>query len=304
MDSLTVLGYRLLVWLAPRLPERFGFWFFARLGDIAYLFSTNGRANYQKNLRHVLGDRYAQAEANRITRKAYQNSLKNYFDLFRGHALNETQVYAQLESVEGLEHLDNAIALGKGIAGGSAHFGNFNMFVHLTAVHLHKQHQVVVPVERLKPEAVHEIVTRQRAAQGIELVPSDAAGRVLLKKLRAGAILGLAIDLDPTRTGPIINFFGAPAQLPDGAAVLAVKFNAPLILAFNRRLDNNKCAVVIEPPLELERTGDLQNDARAAVEKIAVRMEYWIRQYPEQWILFSPVWESDKNDSGGNATQK
>jgi KDO2-lipid IV(A) lauroyltransferase len=168
------------------------------------------------------------------------------------------------------------------------------MFVHLTAVHLHKQHQVVVPVERLKPDAVFEIVTRQRAAQGIELVPADVAGRVLLKKLRSGAVLGLAIDLDPTHSGPVVDFFGAPAQLPDGAAVLAVKFNAPLILAFNRRLANNKCAVVIEPPLELERTGDLQADARAAVEKIARRMEFWIRQYPEQWLLFTPVWQQDQ----------
>jgi lauroyl/myristoyl acyltransferase len=297
VDILAVWGYRFAVWVAPRLPERFGFWLFARLGDLAYLFNTNGRANYLKNLKHVIGTDEPQSEYDRITRKAFQNSLKNYFDLFRGHALNEAQVYGQLASVEGLEHLDNAIALGKGIAGGSAHFGNFNMFVHLTAVHLHKQHEVVVPVERLKPEAIHAIVTKQRAAQGIELVPSDAAGRVLLKKLRAGAILGLAIDLDPTRTGPIVNFFGAPAQLPDGAALLSIKFNAPLILAFNRRLDDNKCAVVIEPPLELERTGDLQKDARAAVEKIAARMEFWIRQYPEQWILFSPVWQEDKNDN-------
>ncbi len=295
MDFLTIQGYRFLVWLAPILPERFGFWFFARLGDLAYLFNANGRANYLNNLKHVIGADKPQNEYNRITRKAFQNSLKNYFDLFRGHALTEAQVYGQLASVEGLEHLDNAIALGKGIAGGSAHFGNFNMFVHLTAVYLHKEHEVVVPMERLKPAAVHELVTRQRAAQGIELVPADTAGRVLLKKLRAGAILGLAIDLDPTRTGPIVNFFGAPAQLPDGAAVLAIKYNAPLLLAFNRRLDNNKCAVMIEPPLELERTGDLQKDSRAAVEKIAARMEFWIRQYPEQWLLFNPVWQEERD---------
>jgi KDO2-lipid IV(A) lauroyltransferase len=293
MDPLTVWGYRLAVWLAPRLPQRFGFWIFARIGDLVYLLNSGGRSNYQDNLMHVIGSDQPQSEYNRITRKAFQNSFKNYFDLFRGHALTPEQVYEQLESVQGLEHLDAAVALGKGIAGGSAHFGNFNMFVHLTAVHLHKQHEVVVPVERLKPDAVFEIVSKQRAAQGIELVPSDSAGRTLLKKLKAGAILGLAIDLDPTHTGPTVNFFGAPAQLPDGAAVLAIKFGAPLILAFNRRLENNKCAVVIEPPLELERTGDLQKDSLAAVEKIAARMEYWIRQYPEQWILFTRVWGSE-----------
>jgi len=269
------------VWLVPQLPERFGFWFFARLGDCAYWLGGRARENYQRNLRHVIGSDASPQVYSRITRRAFQNLLKNYYDLFRGHRLTEAQVYAQLESVQGLEHLDAAIARGKGVAGGTAHFGNFNMFVHLTAVYLKRKHEVVVPVERIKPQEVYEIVSRQRAAQGIELVPVDQAARVLIKKLRAGSVLGLAIDLDVTQTGPIVEFFDAPAQLPDGAAALALKYDAPLILGFVRRLDNNKCAVVIEPPLELERTGDLGADTVSGVKKIAGRMEEWFRRYPD-----------------------
>lgn len=282
------------MWLVPQLPERFGYWLFARLGDCAYWLGGQARANYQRNLRHVIGAEASPQDYARITRKAFQNLLKNYYDLFRGHRLTEAQVYAQLESVEGLEYLDAAIARGKGVAGGTAHFGNFNMFVHLTAVYLKGKHEVVVPVERLKPEGVYEIVSRQRAAQGIELVPVDQAARVLIKKLRAGAVLGLAIDLDVTHTGPIVDFFGAPAQLPDGAAALALKYDAPLVLGFVRRLDNNKCAVVIEPPLQLERSGDLAADTIRGVNQIAARMQEWISRYPEQWILLQPIWKADK----------
>ncbi len=294
MDTLIFWLYRFAIWVTPLLPERFGYGLFALFGEIAFYLNTGARRAYMKNLRHVLGADAPPAEYNRITRHALRNLLKNYFDLFRAHRLTEAQVWAQLESVEGLEHLDNAVALGKGVAGGSAHFGNFNMFVSLTALHFKGKHEIIVPVERIKPENVFALVTKQRATQGIELIPSDQAARTILKKLRSGAVLGLAIDLDPTHTGPIVNFFGAPAQLPDGAAALAVKFHAPLILGFIRRLDNNKCTVTIEPPLELERTGDLAQDTRAAVEKIVARMEFWIRQYPEQWIMFSPVWQEDK----------
>ena len=294
MDTLIFWLYRFAIWVTPLLPERFGYGLFALFGEIAFYLNTGARRAYMKNLRHVLGADAPPAEYNRITRHALRNLLKNYFDLFRAHRLTEAQVWAQLESVEGLEHLDNAVALGKGVAGGSAQFGNFNMFVCLTALPFKGKHEIIVPVERIKPENVFALVTKQRATQGIELIPSDQAARTILKKLRSGAVLGLAIDLDPTHTGPIVNFFGAPAQLPDGAAALAVKFHAPLILGFIRRLDNNKCTVTIEPPLELERTGDLAQDTRAAVEKIVARMEFWIRQYPEQWIMFSPVWQEDK----------
>lgn len=294
MDTLTLWLYRFAIWFVPLLPERFGYWLFARGGDIVFYLNTGARRAYEKNLAHIAPADMPRSARARIAQRALRNSMKNYFDLFRSHRLSETQVWAQLDSVVGLEHLDAAIALGKGVAGGSAHFGNFNMFVHLTALHFKNKHEIVVPVERIKPPAVFELVTQQRAAQGIELAPSDTAARLILKKLRAGAVLGLAIDLDPTHSGPIVNFFGAPAQLPDGAAALAVKYNAPLILGFIRRLDNNQCAVTIEPPLELERTGNLSRDTRAAVEKIVERLEFWIRQYPEQWLMFQPVWEEDK----------
>jgi len=290
----TIALYRFAIWFVPLLPERFGYWLFARFGDIAFFLNTNARKTYNKNLKHIIGADAPPSEYNRIARKALQNLLKNYFDLFRGHQLTAEQLYAQVESVEGLEHLDTAIARGKGIVGGSAHFGNFNLFVHLAAVHLKTQHEVVVPVERVRPEHVFELLVKLRAAQGIHIIPVDTAGRTLIKKLREGAILGLAIDLDVTHTGPIVNFFGAPARLPDGAAALAVKYDAPLVLGFIRRLDNNKVAVVVEPPLELESTGDLVQDTLNVVQKIVARMEYWIKKYPEQWILFQPVWEEDR----------
>jgi len=208
--------------------------------------------------------------------------------------MTRARIMEQLQDLTGVEHLEAAIAAGKGIVGGSAHFGNFNLFLHLAASYLEGRSEVIVPVERLQPPRLFDLVCQLRARQGITLVPADAAGRILIKKLRAGAILGLAIDYDVTGTGTLVDFFGAPARLPNGAATLAVKYDAPLILGFIRRLDNNKCCVVIEPPLELERTGDLARDTRAAVEKLTQRMEYWIRQYPEQWLMFQPIWEEDR----------
>jgi KDO2-lipid IV(A) lauroyltransferase len=277
-DWLTITAYRLGIWLAPLLPERFGYWLAARIGDLAYYFRSQARHNFELNLKHVLD---------------LQNSIKNYFDLFRGHQLSAAQVYEQLESVEGLTSLDTALAQGKGLVGGTAHFGNFNMFLHLTAVHLNRTHEIIVPIERIKPAAVFDLVREQRAVQGIQIVPVDTAGRLLLRKLKQGAVVGLAVDLDVTRSGQYVDFFGSPARMPDGAAALAIKYDVPLVLGFIRRLENNKCAVVIEP-VAFERTDDRAKDTTRAVEKIIGRLEDWIRRYPEQWLFFQPAWEGDK----------
>lgn len=280
--------------VAPILPERFGYWIAALLGDLAFILGKEARANYFKNLNHVLGTDTPVRDRRRIARRAFQNSFKNYFDLFRGHRLSESNLRAQTAELVGFEHLERAIAQGKGVVGGSAHFGNFNLFVHLAAVYLKGYCHVIAPNEHLHPERLFELVTRQRAAQGIEIVPVDTAVRALIKALHAGSMVGLALDLDTTNTGIVVDFFGSPARLPDGAVALSLKYQAPLVIGFSRRLDDNRCAVVIEPPVELERTGNLARDTRKGVEILVRRLEEWIRRYPDQWLMFQLIWEEDK----------
>lgn len=292
---LTFWLYRLALWLVPRLPERFGYWLFACIGDLYLYVNSRARQIYFNNLNRILGADARQLERRLIARHAAQNLGKNYFDLFRGHRLSGEQVMAEVQELSGVEHLEAAIAAGKGIVGGSAHFGNFNMFVYLASVYMRDKSPVIVPVERLRPARVFDMLSKLRASQGITVVPADSAGRMIIKKLREGALIGLALDYDVTGSGQIMDFFGAPARLPDGAAALAVKYNVPLIIGFIRRLDNNKCTVVIEPPLEIDRTDDLAHDTRITLSRIIARMEEWIRKYPEQWLMFQPLWEEDKS---------
>ncbi len=291
------MSYWLYLWatlLAPLLPQRLGYWLFARIGDLGYLFARQARSACEKNLAHVLGPEVKPAERRRITRRVFQNSMKNYYDLFRAHRLTTAQLRAQLAEVVGFEHIEAALAQGKGLVAGSAHFGNFNLFLHLTGVYLKEHHDVVIPIERIEPERLYKLVERQRASHGVEVVPVESAARLLIKRLRAGSIIGLALDLDVTHTGPVVDFFGAPAQLPDGAVALALKYHTPLIIGFPRRLADNRTVAIIEPAVQFETTGDLAQDTRKGVEQVAHHMEEWIRRYPDQWVMFQPIWEEDK----------
>jgi lauroyl/myristoyl acyltransferase len=280
--------------LAPLLPEKVGYWFFAMLGQGAYVLGKRARTNYLNNLKHVLGPEVPKNEQERIARRAFENSFKNYFDLFRGRRLSEAQIRGQMSEVIGFEHLQTALRQGKGLVAGSAHFGNFNLFLHLAAVYMKGHCHVIVPNERIHPARLFELVKRQRASQGIEIVPVDTAVRLLIKALHSGSMVGLALDFDTTNSGIIVDFFGSPARLPDGAVTLSLKYHAPLVIGFTRRLGDNRCTVVVEPPIELERTGDPVQDTKLGVEKLAHRLEEWIRRYPDQWLMFQPIWEQDK----------
>lgn len=281
--------FRLAGLICPLLPARVGYWLFARLGDLAFLFFYNRQATYRYNLRRVLGDDASPAQMRAVARRAYQNLLKNYFDLFRAHRMSKAEISQQLAGVQGLEHLENAMKLGKGVIAGSGHFGSWDMVIQLAAVYLNTH--IVVPNERFKPEKLFQYILNLRKSQGIDVVPLDVAPRALIKALRDKQIAGLAYDRDITKSGPFVNFLGRPAQMPDGAVQLALKYGAPVIMGFSVRQPDNRSMVYIEPPLEFEKTGNLQCDIQAGVQKMADVLAKYYRQYPDQWLMFQKIWE-------------
>ena len=281
-------AFRFLGFICPLLPAQLGYWLFARAGDLAFLFAPK-TITYYKNVRRILGDTATDAEINSVAHRAFQNLLKNYFDLFRWHGMSKDKVRAQLAGLHGFEHMENAIKQGKGIIGGSGHFGAWDLILHLTATHLDVR--VVVPNEHIQPEALFQYVLSLRRAQGIDMVPLEVAPRALIKALREKQLAGLAYDRDVTKTGPIVNFLGAPAQMPDGGVQLALKYGAPLILGFSVRQPDNRSVVYVEPALEFEKTGDMARDIQVGVQKIANVLEKYIRQYPDQWLMFQKIWE-------------
>lgn len=268
---------------------RFGYWLFTRLGDLLFLFTAQQQTTYFYNLRRVLGDDATPAQMNVIARRAFHNLLKNYFDLLGGHALSKDRIRARLADLHGFEHIENALKQGKGVIVGSAHFGAWDLVINLAAAYLDAH--VVVPNERLKPEKLFQYILSLRNSHGIEVVPIDVAPRALIKALRAGQIAGFAFDRDITKTGPFVNFLGRPTQMPNGAVQLALKYGAPVIIAFCVRLPDNRSEVFIEPPLQFAKSGDAQRDLREGVQKLADVMERYIRQYPDQWLMFQKIWD-------------
>ena len=281
--------YRVLGFLCPLIPARFGYWLFARFGDLGFWLTARPNSAYVKNIRRVLGEQATPAQLKAVTRRGYQNLVKNYFDLFRAHATTKEKLAKQLAGVQGLEHIENALKQDKGVVAGSGHFGAWDMVIHLTTIYL--QAHVVTPQEHFKPERLFQYILRLRESQGMDMVPIESAPREIIKALRAGHVVGLAYDRDITGSGQVVDFFGAPARLPDGAVQLAFKFGCPVIIGFAIREPDNRVRVTIEPPLQFARTGDLEKDLREGVRKIARVMERYFRQYPDQWLMFQKVWE-------------
>ncbi len=270
----------------PKIPPALGYGLCDWLGGLLYQFYKPGRANIRANLRRVLGAQANQAEIDRRTRATFNYILYNYFDLFRLPALDPSAV-AQLVSVTGWEHVEAALAHGRGLVMVSAHLGNIEVVLYAILL---RGLAITIPVERLEPPELFDYICRLRMSHGLKLIPIDGSLLDLLRTLKRGGVAGLAGDRDITRTGQKVNFFGQPAHLPDGHVRLALKTGAPLVVGFSRRNPDHTYQAYFLPAF-YPPPGDSEAEQIAAgIRFIVAEMEKAIAQHPEQWAVTVPIW--------------
>jgi KDO2-lipid IV(A) lauroyltransferase len=107
---------------------------------------------------------------------------------------------------------------------------------------------------------------------------------------RENRILGILIDQDTDVESVFVEFMGRPAWTPSAAAQMAIKFGAPVIFGYTRRGKDNRHTVVLEGPLPLVRTGNIENDITSNTALFTKKIESVILQHPEQWVWMHRRW--------------
>lgn len=178
--------------------------------------------------------------------------------------------------VVGVEHLERALAAGKGVVLLTAHFTTLEICgVYLTAR---------IPVGCLYREPNNPIVAvpmrrhRERVAS-IAVHFDDLKG--LIRALRAGHAIWYAPDQGKRTPGSeILPFFGVPAITNTATAKIAKMTGAAVVPYFARREPDGSYTLVIHPALENFPTDDLSADA----VRINRLIEDNIRLAPEQYF--------------------
>ena len=281
--------YRLFGWLAPRLPPWVGYRMFERLGTLFYALDRRSREAVYSNLRHVLGAHAAPETLDALVRRVFQNQAYNYFDLFHLPAL-EPQAIEERVILNGWHHLEEAYALGRGVIIVSAHFGNVDVALQILGI---RGLRALVVMEHLQPDALYRYVVRLRGRFGAEIIPVDGALKKMFRTLRDGNFVILTADRDVTHSGEVVEFFGAPARLPDGYARISQRTGAPILPAFTVRLPDHRIRSHIEPPFMPPQTGNREADVRAIMQHVVRVMERYICAYPDQWVMFRPIWSAN-----------
>ena len=290
---LTFGTYRLLGALTGPMPPAMGYGLGRPVSALLLATSPQLRRILTCNLSHVLGPDASEEKVQAMVRQACVNIIKGHYDLFRLSRLSKEEILAMTQVV-GKEHMERALARGKGVIMVSAHLGNVDLLIQIP---LAFGVPMSTPVEHIQPERLFRYTLRLRTSHGLRMFPTGGPMLELYRALKRGEMIGLAADRGIDVSTRKVDFFGEPASLPEGPVRLALRTGAALIPGFGLRLPDNSFQVRIEPPLEIPNTGDRDADIAAGMEMVVDVLEHYISRHPEQWLLAKPVWPMNGCDA-------
>jgi KDO2-lipid IV(A) lauroyltransferase len=242
-----------------------------------------------RNLDDCLGNDTSPRERKGIAKRVFSNVAVSAVEAIWMSRWNTLRDWLRIE-VEGIEHVDAAMAGGRGVVSFSAHFGNWEV---MTAVMAQLGYPVYMVARELKDPRLDSWVRQVREACGIRVIQRGKSPLRLLNVLKEGGTLAILVDLD-TRSGRgvFVDFFGRPAYTPVGPFVLARKTGAALLPVLCYRESLNRLRISFDAPWEVPRSEDAEADIREAAERATRFLEKRIRERPEQWAWFHKRWKT------------
>lgn len=136
----------------------------------------------------------------------------------------------------GWEHVESAIAKGKGIIFLTPHLGCFE----ITSLYYGQFHPITVLFRPPRQDWLMPLINQGRQRGKVSLAPANAQGvKLLLQALKRGEAIGILPDQAPHEgEGEWAPFFGRPAYTMTLASKLAQKSGAQVLMAFGERLSN------------------------------------------------------------------
>jgi KDO2-lipid IV(A) lauroyltransferase len=272
----------LLGLLASALPRRVEVALGRALGRLIFRARLFKRAVIEANVARCL-PRLERASRTALIRRNYEHygillfEYMHFFSPFKDHWRKYVSTAAR---AEGLEHWRKANARGKGVIFFCSHLGCWETGAASIAVEGGVPATIVTTV--LTPRWLHEKITASRASVGMDAAFHPGSMITVLKTLRRGGSVAFMNDqyARPPMGLPVV-FFKTRVDTLSVVGPLAKRTGAAVLPLHTFRAPDGTTVARIEPEFDL---GPDAADAPAATQRVASRVERWVRAHPEQWL--------------------
>lgn len=274
-----------------KLPEPVAVRLGRTIADLAWKRRGEGVRRLERNYARVVPDADP-ARLAALSRAGMRSYLRYWMESFRLPAWSPERIRAGLD-VEGLHHLTDGMAAGRGVVVALPHLANWDLAGAWLTTALGIPFTTVA--ERLKPETLYDRFVAYREGLGMEVLPHSggSAFGTLARRLRDGGLVCLVADRDLSASGVEVDFFGGTARMPAGPAMLAQHTGARLLPVTLWYDDSPVMRGRVHPPVEVPASGTRAERTAVMTQALADAFAAGIAEHPEDWHMLQHLWVED-----------
>ena len=257
------------------------------ISDLLWLTWSSKRRTCIGNMAIIIGGEPTEPKVRKLARGAFHQFGKGIVDFLGFTNIDPSDPIVQSMPMENWDIVEAGLAKGKGVLVATAHFGSTDMG-GITLANRSDNFYAVADV--FYPPYVDDLIRRTRESKGYRLIPATSA-RGIIRALKENALVVVLFDRPmPLDEGVPVTFFGRRTALPAGVAVVARRAGATVVPGYIFRNPDNTFRGHIFPSVSDELTGDKDRDVQMVMQRLADSLEAAIREAPDQWYMFRPMW--------------
>lgn len=238
----------------------------------------------KKEATRVLGRR-----GNAVAAGSFQHLMENIIRTMRIPRDRAAGKWDRRVEIQGMDHLERALAMGKGVIAVSGHFGDWEVFNVAIADRGHKVHVVRRAMDNPYMNRGFEAFWKK---VGTRVIWRAGAMREGLHALRDGGILTLYVDQDARKAGIFVPFLGRDASTIKAPALLSLKSGAPILGFAVTRLPSGRSLIQIEEPFVADKELPKPEAILQTTKRLTEALEKRILAAPEQWMWIHRRWKT------------
>jgi KDO2-lipid IV(A) lauroyltransferase len=289
-DFAVYLVVRVLVCLLQMLSFRTACKVANGLAWLIYRIDRRHRLVAAENLQHAFGTG-DDAERDRLVRAVYRHFCTVLMEIVHLPRMLHPHNWKQHLKIVDHRPMVDLLLSGRRMLIVSGHFGNWELGGYVLALFGFRTHAIARPLDN---PYVDDFFRRFRERTGQQILnKQDDFDRIQQVLAGKGILLTLG-DQDAGQKGQFVDFFGRPASTHKAVALLALKYNVPMIVMTCVRAcgGDDWCHQVASDDTILPEQYQDRSDAIPAItQRFTSALERAIRRAPEQYFWLHRRWK-------------
>ncbi len=248
------------------------------------------------NLRRAFGPEIRKNELRRLRHGMWVHLFRTVIEMVQAPRKLHLHSYRRIVEFEGLADSNNALLSGRRVLVLGGHFGSWEIGMALFGVW---GFRMGVVAREMDNPYLQAWFSRERQRTGHHLLAKKGDFDEMLTLLDRGGNIGLLCDQDAGSRGLFVDYFGTPASTFKSIALLALEYDALLVVGSTIRLPDDfdrigwsrfrmQMDAVIDP-----RRITSKDPVREITQQYTSALEQAVRRAPEQYFWVHRRWKSE-----------